>query len=180
MPLLTPSVNGFWKRVQHSHGQTLCIAALHQARTPHFYEIWALPDTLEGRFDCAVLHVFLILRHLKRPLAQAVFDAFFSYTELTLREIGVSDLKIGKQVKNCAKYFYGAIKAYEKSLEGRDNLEEALTRNLYGNIYSPWVKEFSTYVRLCNEMLKEQNLANARPPSINWPRVAQYMLLNNP
>lgn len=171
MPLLASYVNGFWRRVHRSRGETLCITALNQARAPHFYENWDVPDTLEGRFDCAVLHMCLLLRHLKGPLAQAVFDAFFSYTELTLREIGVGDLKVGKQVKNCAKFFYGALKAYEDGLEGRTSLEEALIRNLYGDIPCLWEKEVGAYVRLCDQLLKEQDLQKTSLLTMNWPSV---------
>lgn len=165
MPLLTSSVNGLWKRTHKSQGNALCISALNQARAAYFYEQWEIPDTLEGRFDCAVLHLCLLLHHLKGPLAQAVFDAFFSYTELTLREIGVSDLRVGKQVKKCAKFFYGALKAYEGGLEGQESLEEALVRNLYGNTPSPWIKEVEAYVRQCDQTLKDQDFQN----EIRWP-----------
>lgn len=168
MPLLAPSVNGFWKRVHRPRGEDLCISALNQARTPHFYENWDVPDTLEGRFDCAVLHMCLLLRHLKGPLAQSVFDAFFSYTELTLREIGVSDLRVGKQVKKCATFFYGALKAYEDALDGRTNLEEALIRNLYGNTTSPWAKEMGGYVRMCDETLKGHDFGKGGLKAIRW------------
>lgn len=168
MPLLMPSVNGFWKKPLSSWGEDLCISAINQARDPCFYEKWGVPDTLEGRFDCAVLHMSLLLRHLKGPLAQAVFDAFFSYTELTLREVGVSDLKVGKQVKNCAKFFYGAMKAYHDGLDGIASLEDALVRNLYGNASSLWAKEVGSYMRRCDENLKTQDIQNVRIPSITW------------
>lgn len=171
MPLPASSVNGFWKRVRRSRGESLCIATLNQARTSYFYENWEVPDTLEGRFDCAVLHMCLLLRHLEGVLAQAVFDAFFSYTELTLREIGVGDLKVGKQVKNCAKFFYGALKAYDDGLEGRASLEEALIRNLYGNDCSPWATEMGAYVRLCDQVLKEQDFQKKGVNEIRWPSV---------
>lgn len=168
MPLLTSSVNGFWKRVPPSWGEDLCISTINQARNPCFYEKWEVPDTLEGRFDCAVLHMCLLLRHLKGPLAQAVFDAFFSYTELTLREVGVSDLKVGKQIKNCAKFFYGALKAYEDGLEGHASLEEALVRNLYGDSNSLWANEVARYVRGADESLKQQG--NLR--TLTWPSLS--------
>ena len=111
MPLLASHVNGFWKRELRAQAEKLCTAALNQARTPHFYEVWGVPDTLTGRFDLASLHVALVLRFLKGELAQKVFDSFFSYTEMTLREVGVSDLRVGKQVKS-ARPFYGAMKVY--------------------------------------------------------------------
>jgi cytochrome b pre-mRNA-processing protein 3 len=169
MPLLMPSVNGFRKRVLRSQAEALCLSALHQARTPSFYEKWEVPDTLEGRFDCASLHMCILLHHLHGPLAQAVFDAFFSYTELTLREMGVGDLSVGKQVKKCARFFYGALKAYTDGLKGTTSLEEALTRNLYGNRPSPWITEVSTYVRTCDQALQEEEIQKMGAPALTWP-----------
>jgi len=169
MPLLMNSVNGFWKRVSPGQAEELCIATITQARNPYFYEKWGVPDTLEGRFDCAVLHLCLLLRHLKGPLAQAVFDAFFSYTELTLREVGVSDLRVGRQVKKCAKFFYGALKAYEDGLEGRVCLREALGRNLYGNAMFLWNKEIENYIRAADKSLKGQCLNQNHLQNLEWP-----------
>lgn len=167
MPLVEPRVNGFWKRRCQIQGENFCLSALNQARTTIFYERWGVPDTLEGRFDCASLHVVLLLKHLDGPLAQAVFDAFFSYTELTLREIGVSDLKVGKQVKKCATFFYGTLKVYEDALDGKVNLEEALIRNLLGNAPSSHIREIADYVRLCDQYLREQNVVSSMV--LMWP-----------
>lgn len=171
MPLLALSVNGFWKRIPRFQGNHLCLSILSQARSPFFYERWGVPDTLEGRFDCAILHMALLLRYLKGPIAQAVFNAFFSYTDLTLREIGVSDLKVGKQVMTCAKFFYGALKAYNEALDQQVGLEAALSRNLYGNTFSPYLKDVAVYVKACDTLLKEQDFE--KPSSIKWPLVTE-------
>ena|SRR5436190_7690994 len=178
MPLLTSSVNGFWKKVRTPSGEALCLSTLKQARNPHFFAAWDVPDTIEGRFDCAVLHMCLLLRHLKGPMAQSAFDSFFSYTTLTLREMGVSDLKVGKQVKTCAKFFYGALKAYNNALDGKTSLEEALTRNLYGNSSSVWAHEVGKYVRRCDQFLGSQNLQEKGAESIAWPKV-RLRTINN-
>jgi len=161
MPSVASCVNGFWKRGCQAQGERLCLSALSQARTTIFYEKWGVPDTLEGRFDCASLHVMLLLKHLQGRLAQAVFDAFFSYTELTLREMGVGDLSVGKQVKNCAKFFLGTLNVYQDALEGKANLEEALIRNLYGNAPSLHIKEVAKYVRVCDQSLRGKSLENS-------------------
>jgi cytochrome b pre-mRNA-processing protein 3 len=168
MPLLKPSVNGFWKSSYRVRGEDLCLSVMHQARNPYFYENWEVPDTLEGRFDCAVLHLSLLLRHVRGALAQAIFNEFFAYTELTLREVGVSDLRVGKQVKKCAKFFYGAAKAYERALEGHESLEEALERNLYGGLRAVGATEMAAYARRCDELLKTQELS---VHSVRWPEV---------
>lgn len=170
MPFLAKSVNGFWRH-SPSTGETLCISILNQGRDPCFYEKWGIPDTLEGRFDCAILHLCLFLRHVKGPLAQIVFDTFFSYTDLTLREVGVSDLKVGNQVKKCAKFFYGASKAYSAALEGRASLQEALERNLYGRTSCSRIEEVEAYVREADNSLKEQCLSQNPLQNIRWPMV---------
>lgn len=167
MPLVASSVNGFWKRVCRTKADFFCLSILSQARTSVFYERWGVPDTLEGRFDCAVLHLALLLRYVKGPLAQAVFDSFFSYTELTLREIGVSDLRVGKQIKKCAKFFYGALEAYNTALDCGLGLEEALSRNLYGDISPVPLEEIAEYVKRCDYLLKKHDFKQAE--EIPWP-----------
>src|SRR3546814_15402060 len=50
-----------------------------------------------------------------------------------LREIGVGDLSVGKNVKQMAQAMYGRIAAYEDGLAGDDaQLAEAVRRNLSG------------------------------------------------
>lgn len=169
MPIVASSVNAFWKRSRRVQAESLCLSALHQARNALFYERWGVPDTLEGRFDCACLHMAVLLKYLKRTLAQAVFDSFFSYTELTLREVGVGDLSVGKQVKKCAKFFYGALKAYHNALENKSSLEEALIRNLYGGVSPPSLQGLIEYVKNCDDFLKGQDFE--KNLTIEWPLV---------
>ncbi len=168
MPFVMLPVNGFRKKHQ-SQGERLCLSALTQARSITFYEKWGIADTLEGRFDCASLHLILLLRYVKGPLAQTLFDAFFSYTDLTLREIGVSDLSVGKQVKKCASFFYGALKAYNVALDQQKGLEEAISRNLYGRFYPPSLKEITSYVIACDHLLRTQDLEKTISPE--WPHI---------
>jgi len=169
MPLLASPVNGFWKRGYKNLGEELCIAALNQARMAFFYEHWGVPDTLAGRFDVACLHLALVLRHSKGPLAQAIFDSFFAYTEMTLREVGVSDLRVGKQVTKCAKFFYGAMKAYNDAFENNADLKEAISRNIYGKEPCTSLYDFEDYVRACDNQLSTLNLEKSSV--ITWPNL---------
>ncbi len=147
--------------------------ALTQAREPIFYERWGVPDTLEGRFDCACLHMVLLLKHLKKPLSQKVFDAFFAYTEMTLREVGVSDLRVGKQVKKCAKYFYGTMKSYESALNSAEDLKDALTRNLFGGKAPEELSALLAYVRESDQLLRSQDIE--KNGQIQWPNLEKGM-----
>ena len=109
-----------------------------QARLPVFYAGFGVPDTVEGRFDMVVLHLMLVLRRLRqnsrcRGLAQGLFDAFWRDMDHNLREMGVGDLSVPKEMKRLAEAFYGRQRAYEEALSATDPtlLGAALERNVF-------------------------------------------------
>jgi cytochrome b pre-mRNA-processing protein 3 len=120
-------------------GIALYGAAVAAAREPWFYLSLGVPDTLDGRFDLIALHAFLLVHRLQHDsapgpdLAQAVFDAMFSDMDNNLREIGVSDLSVGKRVRAMWEAFHGRAKVYAAALEAADRvaLETALARNVW-------------------------------------------------
>ncbi len=126
-------------------GFALYSAAVAAARDPWFYTALGVPDTLDGRFDLVALHAFLLihrLQHATEPgpaLAQAVFDAMFTNMDNNLREIGVSDLSVGKRVRAMWEAFHGRSKVYASALEIADRtaLEAALARNVWRNAAPP-------------------------------------------
>ncbi len=115
--------------------------AVAAARAPVLYAVLGVPDTLDGRFDMVSLHAFLLIRRLrglKSPgpaLAQAVFDAMFNDMDVTLREMGVGDLGVGRRVKSMWEGFHGRASAYQTALDSGDRivLTEALARNVWRN-----------------------------------------------
>ncbi len=116
-----------------------------QARRPGFFRDCGLPDTLDGRFDLLVLHVFLVMHRLKRDqaqtagLSQALFDVLFRDMDQSLRELGAGDVGIGRRVRRMAEAFYGRVAAYEQGLTASGEglagggLEGAVERNLFGH-----------------------------------------------
>jgi cytochrome b pre-mRNA-processing protein 3 len=122
-------------------GHALYTAAVEAARQPEYYLELGVADTLQGRFDLFGLHVALVIRRLRhdadpigKEIAQAVFDAMFADMDVSLREMGVGDMSIGKRVKRMWEAFHGRAQAYEAALDAGDAaaLAEALTRNLWG------------------------------------------------
>ena len=112
-----------------------------RAREPAFFLEGGVPDTLDGRFELIALHAFLVLNRLKADrsatanFAQDLFDTMFADLDRGLREMGASDIGVGRHVKEMAKGFYGRVVAYERGLAGNDEeLVEALRRNLYGTV----------------------------------------------
>jgi len=125
------------RRQREEMVDALYAKAVAQARLPVFYAEREVPDTVDGRFDLLVLHVFLLLHRLgaegreTKALNQGLFDLMFADMDRSLREMGVSDMSVGKRVKEMARAFYGRVDAYEPVLDDQAKLEEALARNLY-------------------------------------------------
>jgi len=107
-----------------------------QARLPAFYERYRVPDTVNGRFDMVLLHLWLVLRRLRTStqgaaLSQALFDHFCSDMDDNLREMGVGDLTVPKRMLKFAEAFYGRTAAYDAALKaGGSELAQALARNV--------------------------------------------------
>lgn len=136
MPLST-----LFRRKPHERaGFALYTAAVGAARDPAAFDALGVPDSLDGRFDLVGLHVALLIRRLHRDadprgpvLAQAVFDAMFADMDINLREMGVSDLAVGRRVRTMWEAFHGRAKAYETALQAGDRqaLALALERNVW-------------------------------------------------
>ncbi len=109
-----------------------------QARAAELFEACGIPDTLDGRFAALALHAALMIDRLRREpdgevLAQAFFDAMFRHLDLTLREIGIQDLGVGRRIKIMAEGLHGRALAYREALnDGPAPLAEVLRRNAYG------------------------------------------------
>jgi cytochrome b pre-mRNA-processing protein 3 len=125
-----------------------------QAREPMFYRDLGVPDTVNGRFDLLVLHLWMVLRRL-RPMAggvdftQALFDRFCEDLDANLREMGVGDLAVPRRMQAFGEAFYGRSAAYDLALtEGRQALAEALGRNILNGIDPDNARRLAAYVEI--------------------------------
>jgi cytochrome b pre-mRNA-processing protein 3 len=114
-------------------------AIVAQARVPEFYTDYGVPDTVEGRFDMVVLHVYLVFRRLAeageaaRARGQQMFDLFIEDMDASMRELGVGDLSVPRKMRAMAEGYYGRTSVYDAALlDGSDDkLAAALLRNVY-------------------------------------------------
>jgi len=129
----------FRRRNDDAAANALYLALVEQSRQPVFYRDYGVADTLEGRYDMIILHAYMLFRRMGagdspglKELSQQTFDFMFTDLDQNLREMGVTDMAIGKRVTRMAEAFYGRANAYDKVLDepGR-GLQEALGRNLY-------------------------------------------------
>ncbi len=124
------------------------------------------PDTFDGRFDLVGLHVILLIERLRPApepgpdLAQALFDAMFSDMDLTLREIGVGDLSVGKKVRRMWEAVHGRAAAYSGPLESGD--AEALAGALVRNVWRGEAPEHAA-AALARIALAQRNHLAAQP-----------------
>ena len=120
-------------------GYGLYTHAVTAARDPVFYQHLQVPDTLDGRFDMVGLYVFLVIHRLRnegntgKALGQAVFDAMFHDMDFNLRELGVSDMRVGKTMKAMWEAFHGRSANYAAPLLAGDEpaLAAAIARNVW-------------------------------------------------
>ncbi len=118
-------------------------SAVLAARDPYLYATLGVPDTLDGRFDAIVLHVYLVVRRLDTEsepgpaLAQAVFDAMFADMDINLREMGVGDLSVGKRNRAMWEAFHGRSAAYAAVWGDAAALEAAVARNFWRGAEPP-------------------------------------------
>ncbi len=151
-------------------GFSLYRSAVVAARDQYFYAKLGVPDTLDGRFDLVGLHVFLLIDRLRRApgpgadLAQAVFDAMFSDMDMSLREIGVGDLSVGRKVKAMWEAFHGRAVAYSAALEGTEAtaLATAIERNVWRGTPAPAgsAEELARFALALREHLAAQELTS--------------------
>lgn len=129
------------------------------AREPAFYDRYGVPDTVDGRFDLVVLHLWMVLRRLgadmdSRNLAQGVFDHFCSDMDANLREMGVSDMTVPKRMQAFGQAFYGRSAAYDTALaEGHEALARALDKNVFNGRDLERARRLANYVEASVEKL---------------------------
>ncbi len=120
-----------------------------QTREPLFYRHLNVPDTVEGRFDLLILHLWLVLRRLRgvgTDLSQALFDRFCADMDDNLREMGVGDLTVPKRMQKFGEAFYGRTAAYDLAWsESEARLAEALQKNILNGEHPDSAAELAAY-----------------------------------
>ncbi|WMS43345.1 ubiquinol-cytochrome C chaperone family protein [Acuticoccus sp. MNP-M23] len=112
--------------------------AVAQARQPVFYQTFGVPDTLDGRFDMVVFHIWPLIDGLRAEDGtmiedgQELFDTFVADMEQNLRNLGVGDNSFPKKMKAIGSAFYGRFEAYCTAKDA-DALAVVAARNILGD-----------------------------------------------
>ena len=155
-----------------------------QARLPVFYRDYAVADTVNGRFDLLVLHLSMVLGRLwqdsdqeseqtaLKKLGQGVFDRFCQDMDANLREIGIADLKVPKEMTKMGQAYYGRAQAYQAALDapGDEALVETIARNIYGGSAPPAAAQrLAAYMRQAVGELRAQSAAALAEGNVRFP-----------
>jgi cytochrome b pre-mRNA-processing protein 3 len=150
-----------------------------QAREPLFYRDLGVPDTVNGRFDLLVLHLWMVLRRLKRVedgagLSQTLFDRFCEDMDANLREMGVGDLTVPKRMQAFGEAFYGRVAAYDLALSaGEAPLAQALCKNILNGEAIEKARRLAAYAETVIAALDGLDEAALRGASWKFPLPAQ-------
>ena len=136
-----------------------------QARAPAFYQLYGVPDTVNGRLEMIMLHTVLFLRRLEvetgpiRQFGQRLFDQFCRDMD-NMREMGVGDLAVPRRMRRIGEAFYGRQAAYRAALDASedDRLAVVLQRNVFaGGIDRVGAERLAVYVREAERRIAAQD-----------------------
>lgn len=145
------------------------------AREPLFYRDLGVPDTVNGRFDLLVLHLWMVLRQLGSSgeaanVSQALFDRFCDDMDANLREMGVGDLAVPKRMQAFGEAFYGRSAAYDLALaSGKEPLAAALCRNVLNGEGMENARRLASYVERAIANLTELDTATMLGAAWRFP-----------
>lgn len=173
------------KRRDRNRAYELYSQLVRQARNPVFYTQHKVADTIEGRFDLILLHLFLVDKYLSTmgkefvQLRRYIQEAMVSDMDRSFREMGVGDMSVGKEMKKVGAAWLGRKKAYEAGFAedaGTDSLEQALERNLFADLDDPqqYTASVANYTREADSILTEQPLETTIASGLLFPDPATF------
>ena len=172
-----------WPRIRR-YQRDRTIASLYgtivaQARNPSFYQDYAVPDTVAGRFDMILLHLILVIRRFgtssgtAQALGQALFDRFCADMDDNMSEMGIGDLAVPKHMMRVGEAYYGRRAVYDAALAAPDDqlLIDAIARNVYDRPAesAPFASALAHYVGHVARDLAALDTANLEQGRLAFP-----------
>jgi len=170
----------FRARAERKNAFALYQGLVSQARSLAFYADFDVPDTLEGRFDMILLHLFLADQRLENEgqayvrLRRFVQEAMGSDMDRSFRELGVGDMSVGKEMKKVGSAWMGRRAAYAAALsDGADtgSLARAVEKNIYRGDKKDGITNMVAYINMAIDQLAKCVLGSPSECELSFPEV---------
>ena len=120
------------RRLSRRYGELLYKSAVRASRNERLFTDCRLVDTADGRLDSLTLHMYLYMRHFSPRndlVLRSMMEFFVRDLDGSLRELGTSDIRVGKRVRGVLSRVYGAFSAYGDAESAMD-WRAVLSRNI--------------------------------------------------
>lgn len=127
----------FGGRQEREAYRPLYDAIVNASRDPAWYVAGQVPDTIDGRFDMLSAIMALTLLRLEaddeRTRAPSVLltEIFIADMDGSVRQIGIGDLMVGKQVGKMMGALGGRLAVFRTELEAGGDFTAAVSRNIF-------------------------------------------------
>ncbi len=151
------------KVTKDAHLLYQCI--VDRSRNPEFFQPpVSVSDTMEGRFEVILLHLFLVERHMRQDsslvrLRRALQEALVRDMDRSLREMGIGDMGIGKQMKKVGAALLGRLQSYNNAADQDDIVafRQIIERNIEG-VNEAGAEVLATYAMEQQKNFQKQNI----------------------
>ena len=105
-----------------------------QSKKTFFFDKIFIPKSFESKLELFQLNLIIILWYLAKKdsgkkISFNLIQMFICDLEYAIRELGVSDLSVGKKIRILTENFYGRLYAYTECFDKDKKLEEKLRKN---------------------------------------------------
>ena len=152
-----------------------------QSRNPVFYVRCGVPDTLSGRFDMLVIHMFIVMQNLKlganegKLLGKEIIEAFVREMDSMVRDLGIADIYVAQEVRKIADLFYRQLVVYTNAVEQKNKaaLAEAIWKSFQSGDENANVAadELANYIFQAIKNIGEMPLNLLLQGHLNFPEV---------
>ena len=161
-----------------------------QARNKEFYLSLKVPDTIDGRFELIILHFFLLERTLDKEIKKdqliyrELLEIMYKDFDMSLREIGVGDLSVGKKIYHMTEAFSGRLFAYRKFNNKKNfkTMKTTIKKNIYGtskNIDAKYIEMMKSYIMNSMEFIDKSRIYKVSENSSIFIDLNRYIIKYN-
>jgi len=157
----------FAARAEKQNAHQIYHALVMQARSEDFYARMDVEDSIDGRFDMILLHLYLVDARLEKKgepfvrLRRLVQEVMISDLDRSFRELGVGDMSVGKEMKKVGAAWLGRKAAYAEALASPlddENIRAVLVKNIYRGQEKNGVFILASYIKQSLKLIADTAL----------------------